>query len=167
MEPDDRSIMAFRAKIQALAEAAKGKKTASKEKSKLDRVARQQSWSHEIKRVQRYLGIRKAGPPPSHGNEDSQLPSAFYFPDTPAPFAQESSVIFIAIDVEAWERSKNVITEIGIATLDTRDLATLAPGELGKDWREHIRARHFRIEENKHYQNTEFVTGCADRFEFG
>lgn len=30
-----------------------------------------------------------------------------------------------------------------------------------------IRSRHFRINEYKHINNTEFVHGCADRFEFG
>jgi len=30
-----------------------------------------------------------------------------------------------------------------------------------------IRARHFRINEYKHVHNTDFVHGCADRFEFG
>jgi hypothetical protein len=76
-------------------------------------------------------------------------------------------VVFICFDVESYERSHSQITEIGIATLDTRDLINLPPGEDGENWRSKIRARHFRINENLHLRNYEFVQGCPDRFEFG
>lgn len=71
------------------------------------------------------------------------------------------------MDVEAYERNHNIITEIGISTLDTLDLVDVVPGENGENWREKIRARHFRIHEHMHYTNKEFVHGCADKFEFG
>lgn len=71
------------------------------------------------------------------------------------------------IQVEAYERDKKLITEIGISTLDTDDLKTLVPGKGGINWLSAIRARHFRINEYKHLQNFEFVAGCADKFEFG
>ena len=60
-----------------------------------------------------------------------------------------------------------MITEVGISTLDTRDLKGHAPGKAGKDWQHFIRARHFRVAEYKNYVNAEFVSGCPDRFEFG
>ena len=94
-------------------------------------------------------------------------PSAVFNAAEPAPYLREHSVVFVCVDVEAYERSSKIITEIGIATLDTHDIESLAPGEGGAEWMKKIRARHFRIKEHKHYKNTEFVTGCADRFEFG
>jgi hypothetical protein len=75
--------------------------------------------------------------------------------------------VFVCIDVEAYERSNKIITEIGVATLDTRDLVGVAPGIAGKDWQQKIRARHFRIKENKIYRNGEFVADAADQFEYG
>lgn len=76
-------------------------------------------------------------------------------------------MIIIAVDVEAWELSHNTITEIGIATLDTRDIANLAPGPNGHNWHTQIRARHFRISEYAHLKNHKFVTGCPESFDFG
>jgi hypothetical protein len=93
--------------------------------------------------------------------------SADFDPDKPAPFDQESDVVFVCVDIEANERNSTQITEIGIATLDARDIKSLAPGERGANWLSKIRARHFRINEYKHITNTEFVSGCPDRFEFG
>ena len=58
--PSDRSLAAFKAKIDLMSQAAKGRKVISKEKQKAERISRRQSWSHSIKRVQRYLGIRQA-----------------------------------------------------------------------------------------------------------
>lgn len=94
-------------------------------------------------------------------------PSAVFNANEPAPYTQEGSVVFVCIDVEAYERNTRIITEIGVSTLDTNDLKSLVPGEGGVEWMKKIRARHFRINENKHYNNTDFVAGCADRFEFG
>lgn len=76
-------------------------------------------------------------------------------------------MVFVCVDVESYERAHHKITEVGIATLDTRDLAKAAPGIDGGDWRRLIRARHFRIKENAHLVNSEFVQGCPDRFYFG
>lgn len=187
--PTERSLLAFKAKIDQMIQAQKGKKLANKEKQKAERIAKQQSWNHSIKRVQRYLGIRQA----SHdqqiaiirqGLENSGLgwgeydaavkaataklpPLAIFDPGNLAPYENEGSVVFVCVDVEAYERNNSLITEIGIATLDTEDLKSQVPGEGGSNWLSLIRARHFRINEYKHLNNTEFVDGCADRFEFG
>jgi hypothetical protein len=85
----------------------------------------------------------------------------------PVPLKTEDDVIFICVDVEAWERDHKLITEIGIATLDTADIASLAPGDGGKNWVPAIRARHFRIREYRHLANCDFVGGCAEHFRFG
>ena len=84
-----------------------------------------------------------------------------------APFDPEDSVIFICVDVESFERDHNLITEIGIATLDTADLATISPGKGGINWMSAIRARHFRIKEYEHLKNQEFIQCCAEYFQFG
>lgn len=87
--------------------------------------------------------------------------------DAPAPHNFEGSVIFIAVDVESYEYNHNLITEIGFAILDTMDIKRIPPGERGKNWQKKIRARHIRVKEHTGYQNSDFVSGCADRFEFG
>jgi len=186
--PSNASLTAFRAKMALLAQAQKGKKVANKEKQKKDRIEKQQSWNKSIKRVQRYLGFREVrkdvraeikasleGPELEWGYYDAavkaaaaDLPSSVFFhPDKPAQFDQEDAVIFICVDIEAYEKNIKQITEIGIATLDTLDIKSLAPGKEGVNWRSKIRARHFRIEEHKHFHNSQFVSGCADRFQFG
>lgn len=95
-------------------------------------------------------------------------------PDPPAvnhllpvehPF--NKSVLFVCVDVESYEKDHSKITEVGVATLDTRHLIGVAPGVDGKHWRTKINARHFRIREYQHLTNSQFVSGCPDRFEFG
>ena len=73
----------------------------------------------------------------------------------------------MCVDVESYERAHHKITEVGVATLDTRELASISPGQDGASWRGLIRARHFRIKENAHLVNSAFVTGCPERFDFG
>lgn len=163
----DTSLAAFVAKIDAMNATAKNKKAAHKEKSRVERIAKQRAWKDSTKRVQRYLGLRK--------RTDSTLPadkflaeiSTFYDPDQPTKFTLEDAVVFISIDVEAYEKAPHVITEIGIATLDVLDIVNMPPGVLGENWRGAIRARHFRIKESMHLNNSVHVQGCADRFEFG
>lgn len=124
-------------------------------------------WGHSLKRVQRYLGLRQTRTlfhTTSRGNT-AELPHTEFRPDKLAPFVFEQDAVFICVDVEAYERDNNKITEIGISTLDTRDLAHIAPGVKGKNWQNAIRARHFRISDYKHLVNKEFVDGCPDRFE--
>ena len=84
-----------------------------------------------------------------------------------APYTQEDSVIFICVDAEAYERDHNLVTEVGIATLDTADINTKSPGKGGINWMKAIRARHFRIREYGHLKNQEFISGCSDKFQFG
>lgn len=73
-EPSDRSLWVFKKKIDLLLESEKKKKTATKERKKLERIAKQQAWNSLIKRVQRYLGIR--GPHQGHNVASKDLGSS-------------------------------------------------------------------------------------------
>ncbi|OLL23752.1 putative nucleolar protein [Neolecta irregularis DAH-3] len=63
--------------------------------------------------------------------------------------------VFISIDIEAFEKNQNCVTEIGIAVLDT----TFPAAE--------ITTRHIRIREYLHLRNGRFVPDNADNFKFG
>lgn len=84
---------------------------------------------------------------------------------TSAPYPFDSSVVFICIDIEVFEGSRNIVTEVGVSTLDTQDIIGVAPGPGGSNWAHRVRARHFRVRENAGYVNSHYVTGCPDRFE--
>ncbi len=56
--PDDRSLAAFKRTIEAAIEATKAKSKHAKAKKKEDRVQRQQVMTRQLKRTERYLGLR-------------------------------------------------------------------------------------------------------------
>jgi hypothetical protein len=85
----------------------------------------------------------------------------------PVPFAREEDAVLIAIDVESYEHAHNIITEVGIAILDTRDIVDLPPGDYGQNWFSKIKAQHLRIKEHENCINRTYVSGCPDRFNFG
>lgn len=85
----------------------------------------------------------------------------------PKLYTQEGSVVFICIDIESFERDHNLITEIGIATLDTADIAAKDPGKGGINWMNAISARHFRVKEYEYLKNKDFLIGCPEHFQFG
>jgi len=62
----------------------------------------------------------------------------------PVPFPFEKDVVFICVDVEAWEKNNSKITEIGICSLDTRQLVHQRPGKDGRNWFGRLASRHFR-----------------------
>ncbi|RKF75378.1 putative qde-2-interacting protein [Golovinomyces cichoracearum] len=176
----------FEGNLNLMLQSSKKKTKTKKNKDNADKIRRENrtAWNHTIKRVQRYLGIRASSYTKPDNIEITSLeqkkdykPLAAFTerPDTMtlfnsetiAAFTQESSVIFISVDIEAWERDSRIITELGFATLDTRDILSVPPGERGINWRSYIRPRHFRIEEHRFYTNGDFVAGCGDRFEFG
>ena len=51
-------------------------------------------------------------------------------------------VIFIAIDTEG---AKANLTELGISTLDTRDIKDISPGPSALEWTKHIKPHQFRF----------------------
>ncbi|MCJ1389545.1 hypothetical protein MMC18_002402 [Xylographa bjoerkii] len=191
LETDDKSYAAFKMKMDLAYMATQKKTKATKEKKKFQRVQQKEAWCRQLRRTQRYLGIRprsessvwSEGKPPSLDEPgqswenyvkakeeyDRELREKYALPvldtDSPAPYAFENSVVFVCVDVESFERSHGQITEIGISTLDMNDLIGLAPGTGGKDWMAKIRSRHFRIKERVHLVNKDFIIGCPDRFE--
>lgn len=182
---DERSFAAFRAKMEAAALAVKHKSKASKEKRKNERVVQKISWCSQLKRAQRYIGVRPCRTATVRDNplNNSNLKWEDFIPahkayeaaagiilpeldvEKLAPYAFDGNVIFICVDVESYEREHKAITEIGVSTLDTADLISCPPGEGGTNWMGKIRSRHFRIRENSHLVNKDFIAGCADRFE--
>ncbi|KAI1469361.1 uncharacterized protein F4812DRAFT_326799 [Daldinia caldariorum] len=112
-----------------------------------------------IDEAQSYLKLRK--PLEKHiMTTDSEV-------DTPTPSKAEDSVRFIAVDVEVWELSPLAVTEVGLAVLDTRDIADTLSGADGHGWFPLIKSYHFIIEENKHMVNHRFVNGRPMSFNFG
>lgn len=178
-EVNPRSFEAFRQKMEAAVEAGKSRSKGSKEKRKKARVLEKKSCCLQLQRTQRYLGMKPLLTDPvtevldwraleeaSKKHQEAIAKSRQVIDMTkPVPFAFEQEVVFIAIDVEWYERSNNTITEIGISTLDTADLREIGPGEGCSAWMDQIRARHFRIKEHSHLINSDFVSGCGDRFE--
>jgi hypothetical protein len=135
----------------------KGRKRSDKNRAK--RIASHKAWGQSIKRIQRYLGLRqRVAAADTNPVIDLNQPTAV---------KPENSVMFMAIDVEAWERNQDLITEVGIAMLDTADIQNIAPGDGGQNWLPHIRARHLRVRENTWAVNRQYVHGCPDRFDFG
>ncbi|OSS43500.1 hypothetical protein B5807_11871 [Epicoccum nigrum] len=161
---DGRSLEAFKKLMAESFEAQKAKSKAMRAKKQQARLLKHKTLSDQFKRTQRYLGLRPTanvavtgpgGPPPAID------------PKQPTPFTFDQSVVFVCVDVESYERAHHKITEVGIATLDTGELSNVPPGVDGENWRRYVRARHFRIKENAHLVNTDFVRGCPDRFDYG
>lgn len=140
------------------------KKTNKSDKNRGKRTLSHRAWGRSIKRVQRYLGLRARvvdGPALATGT-----PQVLDL-DSPMAASPEGLPLFVAIDVEAWEQDQGLITEVGIAMLDTADLQGVAPGDGGQNWFSLIRARHIRVKENSWAHNSRYVRGCADKFDFG
>ena len=182
-ELDDYSFPAFRRKMEEAILAGRNDKKAAKEKKRRDRVTTKTAWCTQLKRSQCYLGIRPRGTVnkdeffanPNLTWEQAKAAQAAYekaagiklpnlVPTDPAPYPFHHNVIFICVDVEAYEKNQRQITEIGISTLDTADLANTPPGEGGIEWMKKIRARHFRIKEYARLTNSVHVSGCPDKF---
>ncbi|KAL6705229.1 hypothetical protein ACN47E_007189 [Coniothyrium glycines] len=153
----------FKQLMEDLWELQKAKTKAGKVKKHQERLVKQKTMVDQFKRTQRYLGLR---PAVVEGTSTTTPPLAID-PSSPAPYECDRSVVFVCVDVESYERAHHKITEVGVATLDTRDLIGVAPGVDGEVWRKQIRARHFRINEHKHLRNGTFVSDHADGFLFG
>ena len=181
---EDRSLPAFRRKMETAIQAGKNAKKNARERKRKDRVVMKKGWCAQLRRAQCYLGLRPRGTvardefhhDPNQTYEESvaaqeayeraagiKLPPLITTKVAPSQFHQ--SVVFVCVDVEAYEKNQKVVTEVGISILDTLDLQQIAPGEGGEAWMKKIRSRHFRIAEAAHYNNTQYITGCADKFE--
>ncbi|AEO69387.1 uncharacterized protein THITE_2119734 [Thermothielavioides terrestris NRRL 8126] len=134
------------------------------DRNRLKRIREHKTWGRCIKRVQRYLGLRR-----KVGAEMPSVAGQLATLDLSQPTSQspEGSVLFVAIDIEAWERDQSTVTEVGIATLDTTEIQHIPPGDGGRQWFSHIRARHIRIRENSWAVNGRWVANRAEWFGFG
>jgi hypothetical protein len=162
--PDSGTLEQFKQMMEDMWQVQKNKSKAKKEKQQLERLDRHKSMVNQLKRAQRYLGLRASE---AAGQSTLAAGAPAIDDKLPAPFAFDQSVVFICVDVESYDKAHDKITEIGVATLDTQDLAGVAPGKDGEDWRAKIKARHFRVIEHRNFVNHEFVRGYPDGFEFG
>ncbi|KAK3944641.1 good for full DBP5 activity protein 2 [Diplogelasinospora grovesii] len=133
------------------------------EKKRRLRAQNHKAWGRAIKRVQRYLALRKRIGDATASADPQDLIDL----GLPLAAEPEGSVVFVAVDIEAYEFDHNLVTEVGIATLDTASIAQVASGPGGENWFPLIQARHIRIKENAWAKNTRHVRGCADYFDFG
>ncbi|KAK5124911.1 hypothetical protein LTR85_001101 [Meristemomyces frigidus] len=78
-----------------------------------------------------------------------------------------NDAVFVCIDCEAFEHAQQKITEIGIAVLDTRDVADLDGNSTEEAWLAKIKYAHYRPVEYAHLRNKSFVKGCPEQFNFG
>ena len=161
---DDYSLAAFKEKMAQAADANRAK-SKLKKKEKLEKnILNRQSMGKQLLQGQKYFGLIPSAPIP---NPPDNTSSNNIDVNKPAAHPCDSDVIIISIDVESYERAHGIITEVGVSTLDTRDLQGIAPGEHGQNWQQFVRARHFRVTEHKNYINGEFVAGCPENFRFG
>ena len=119
--------------------------------------------------LQRYFGLVH---PKKEAREQDDTPRNQL--GTTAFAAQD--LVFVCIDLEAYEHDHRKITEVGIAILDTRKLTApktsitgslIAPGDGGVVWNNSIQASHLRVSENFNLVNKSFITGCPENFNFG
>jgi hypothetical protein len=179
----ERSLADFKAKIERILASTKKNKQAAKKKKMDERFLKQQDWVKQLERAQRYMGLRPKvtkstmldtasswAEQQKRQEQDLRTCGVRLDPlDTskPAPYAFEGDPVIVCVDVEAYERDNRRITEVGVSTLDTLDLAGIAPGKGGDNWIAHIRSRHFRIRGREHLENKEFCPGNAKNFKFG
>ncbi|KAI9690943.1 MAG: hypothetical protein M1822_008563 [Bathelium mastoideum] len=120
----------------------------------------QQKQHRHLNQARRFLGR-----PPLHPVDPSSLTHSDEAEVLHAPISKD--LIFICIDLEAFEFSRKKITEIGVSILDVRDIKSSFPTPDISLWLSHIHTRHFRIEEHAEYVNKVNVHGCPDSFDFG
>ncbi|KAJ4414407.1 hypothetical protein N0V85_003162 [Neurospora sp. IMI 360204] len=136
----------------------KGKKTKNNQQKRRNLHL---TWGRNAKRVQRYLGLRR------RVRSNPEGPFTPLDLTQPTGIEPEKSVVFVAIDLEAYELDQSIITEVGLAILDTAKISNVAPGEGGKNWFDLIEARHIRVKEFAWAQNSRHVQGRAEYFDFG
>ena len=149
-------------------------------RKKEEQVQRAQNWKNELRRCERLLGLRPSSAPlaePPEGASWAEIQEYHAMrdhhrkldpidPDQVPPHDFENLPIFLSVDVECYEADKSKVTEIGVAMLDTALLKDCPPGRHGVNWRDKIKARHFRIREHLHLKNGKHVADAADKFQF-
>jgi hypothetical protein len=167
---DQETYMAFENMMAAALSSAKTKSKSKAKKQRL-RFQREMEAGDVIRRAQCYLGMRADPTDIIDCKWDQQKAPEVEPPqlalDKPAPCPFFEEPVFISLDVEVNERCHTLVTEVGISTLDTRDLIGVAPGSLGENWQSRIKSRHLRVQEHAHHVNSLYIRGCPDKFEFG
>ncbi|KAL2860583.1 hypothetical protein BJX68DRAFT_261514 [Aspergillus pseudodeflectus] len=167
---DQKTYMAFEKMMAAALSSAKTK-TKSKAKKQRLRFQREMEAGDAVRRAQCYLGLRADPTDIIDCKWDEQKAPEVEPPqlalDKPAPYPFFEEPVFISLDVEVNERCHTLVTEVGISTLDTRDLIGVAPGPLGENWQSRVKSRHLRVQEHAHHVNSLYIRGCPDKFEFG
>ncbi|KAI6359884.1 hypothetical protein MCOR25_006927 [Pyricularia grisea] len=133
---------------------------AKKKKRAIQRVADRQKWGLTTKRVQRYLGLRQGKQQSvaqglqnlTLGNSRAKLPS---------------NMKFVCVDVETYELNHNIVTEIGIAEIDTSSLRGIPAGDKSQSWFNLIQSYHYVIKENSWATNGQHVANNQQNFNFG
>ncbi|KAI5859389.1 hypothetical protein GGS23DRAFT_600511 [Durotheca rogersii] len=145
----DKDLLYFRDKMDVIYHSTRSKnKNKNSEMARLRRIERQKDCSRMVKRVQRYLGFR------GRVGGGGAVPLG--------------SVRFVCVDIEAWEKVPSIVTEVGFATLDTRDIIDTPPlGRGGQGWFPLMNCYHFIIHEHRDKVNYRYVKGCPDSFDFG
>ena len=180
---DDLGLRAFQAQTGSIDRVKRLKAERQAALRKAQRFSKQREWRQQLKRTQQYLGLPDTNDSakesvdrvcselidlslkPEAAKDDSNQPS---HSDHPLPLDHfKSPVVFISIDVEAYEFVPKFITEIGISTLDTADLRSTLPGSNGNNWAAKIQPYHLRIREHGKRINRVHVLGCPDKFNFG
>jgi hypothetical protein len=73
------------------------------------------------------------------------------------------NMIVICFDTESWTQDHKRLTELGVATFDSRDTRALTdPGNYGEEILKQVYFYHARIEENCHLLNIKFCVGDPD-----
>ena len=183
---DEDTLPMFRRHMQLALQASEQKSKAVRDKKKKERIDLKRQRCAELKRAQCYLGLRRRGSinPRDYDSDHNmsfeetqriqeayEIAAGITLPpldvSVSAPYLFDRNTVFVCVDIEVYEKNHHSLTEIGVTTLDTLDLNNIPLGEGAHNWMKRLRPRHFRIAENSHLKNTEFVAGCADRFEFG
>lgn len=166
----DEQWIAFEQMMEAAVSSAKSKSKSKAKKQRL-RIQRDLETQDVIRRAQCYLGLRADCSDlidckwDEDSHSDPEPPRLVV--DKPVPYPFWRAPIFISVDVEVNERCHTEVTEIGISTLDTRDLIGIAPGQQGEKWQSRIQSRHLRVQEYARHVNRLYVRGCPDSFRFG
>ncbi|KAI0202224.1 hypothetical protein F4808DRAFT_83584 [Astrocystis sublimbata] len=143
-------------------------KVKKQEAAKQRKIQRQKNSGRMLKRVQRYLGLRRPSQHMLNYDDLSNDPNLVSWNICKAaPFRPQESVRFVCVDIEAYEKDTRLVTEVGLAVLDTKHATDICPGEGGENWFPLIQAHHLRIIERRHLMNSEFVKGCPEAFNFG
>lgn len=116
-----------------------------------------------LERLLEWLGLRRFGTSPQNQPLILHPVNVLMAPEWPF----HGDVVFVAIDCEWMERSRETLTEVGLSILDTRDLANLSPGDYGVNWKKKIQSHHLRVSEYQYHVNNEFCEGCPDKFDWG